>query len=189
MEYGLWHNAVSYNVLSATGLNPCSNGIWSLTSWGSCCCSDSPEGLNPCSNGIWSLTIKSKTNCRITESLNPCSNGIWSLTDYYHWVNNPCNVLILVLMEYGLWPNDGVIDSWKDVRVLILVLMEYGLWPLPERALPARQRLNPCSNGIWSLTSSQRRSESEWSCLNPCSNGIWSLTMPAPYTRQPTELS
>ena len=41
-------------------LNPCSNGIWSLTS---CEVADTvyPEGLNPCSNGIWSLTIVSDT--------------------------------------------------------------------------------------------------------------------------------
>ena len=36
-------------------------------------------------------------------------------------------VLILVLMEYGLWQN-----TWKYIEdwywVLILVLMEYGLW-------------------------------------------------------------
>ena len=37
-------------------------------------------------------------------------------------------VLILVLMEYGLWPikmkEEGIPSA-----VLILVLMEYGLWP------------------------------------------------------------
>ena len=37
-------------------------------------------------------------------------------------------VLILVLMEYGLWHDvaEGIVKSFK---VLILVLMEYGLWP------------------------------------------------------------
>ena len=36
-------------------------------------------------------------------------------------------VLILVLMEYGLWPGEqaGIMDIYS---VLILVLMEYGLW-------------------------------------------------------------
>ena len=36
-------------------------------------------------------------------------------------------VLILVLMEYGLWP---MVERTYIVRdmVLILVLMEYGLW-------------------------------------------------------------
>ena len=37
-------------------------------------------------------------------------------------------VLILVLMEYGLWLGQ---DKVKEINrlVLILVLMEYGLWP------------------------------------------------------------
>ena len=37
--------------------------------------------------------------------------------------------------------------------------------------------LNPCSNGIWSLTEKTIRIESDEVCLNPCSNGIWSLTL------------
>ena len=36
-------------------------------------------------------------------------------------------VLILVLMEYGLWPKI-LMNLWDDWWVLILVLMEYGLW-------------------------------------------------------------
>ena len=38
-------------------------------------------------------------------------------------------VLILVLMEYGLWHEGGYEEQTKD-QVLILVLMEYGLWLL-----------------------------------------------------------
>ena len=38
------------------------------------------------------------------------------------------NVLILVLMEYGLWQNSHDSLSWERSWVLILVLMEYGLW-------------------------------------------------------------
>ena len=37
-------------------------------------------------------------------------------------------VLILVLMEYGLWPDEGQSVHQLGVYVLILVLMEYGLW-------------------------------------------------------------
>ena len=44
---------VLHSVLS---LNPCSNGIWSLTGDGDGDCAEVPSGLNPCSNGIWSLT-------------------------------------------------------------------------------------------------------------------------------------
>ena len=40
-------------------------------------------------------------------------------------------VLILVLMEYGLWREDGRIGR-RPFDVLILVLMEYGLWPHPS---------------------------------------------------------
>ena len=36
--------------------------------------------------------------------------------------------------------------------------------------------LNPCSNGIWSLTETQKIDQSLQGSLNPCSNGIWSLT-------------
>ena len=61
------------------------------------------SSLNPCSNGIWSLTAKTKVEDTKVEGLNPCSNGIWSLTLLsYHVIENFAAVLILVLMEYGL---------------------------------------------------------------------------------------
>ena len=37
------------------------------------------------------------------------------------------SVLILVLMEYGLWQDIGILRVTICI-VLILVLMEYGLW-------------------------------------------------------------
>ena len=64
--------------------------------------------LNPCFNGIWSRT---PTNVAISvvlsARLNPCFNGIWSRTHRYR-DDSGCvkNVLILVLMEYGLGPGD-----------------------------------------------------------------------------------
>ena len=111
-----------------------------------------------------------------------------------------CGVLILVLMEYGLWLIFDTNETTKWV-VLILVLMEYGLWPKSYHWLVHWSRcLNPCSNGIWSLTDETISSHyprhvlilvlmeyglwpfmresfgfPAWS-LNPCSNGIWSLT-------------
>ena len=127
MEYGLWLGPVPKSADWIAGLNPCSNGIWSLTSlrtfnW------PSSFGLNPCSNGIWSLT----------EAVRIPQGRRW--------------VLILVLMEYGLWQEE--LDRWQRVwAVLILVLMEYGLWRGKQRAAVMWMlRLNPCSNGIWSLT-------------------------------------
>ena len=64
-------------------LNPCSNGIWSLTPAGTHWCP--AVCLNPCSNGIWSLTLISELYRKLEVSLNPCSNGIWSLTYPVHF--------------------------------------------------------------------------------------------------------
>ena len=133
-------------------LNPCSNGICSLTSL--CMTQRSPLGsLNPCSNGICSLTYLwwFRKGSRLW-SLNPCSNGICSLTgrtvntlgrrvvlilvlmEYALWQKQYTSVycfyfvLILVLMEYALWQHvQGESGVWRNV--LILVLMEYALWP------------------------------------------------------------
>ena len=66
--------------LFLTSLNPCSNGIWSLTHVGLCHCNAGSIGLNPCSNGIWSLTFEAPAADAGSNRLNPCSNGIWSLT-------------------------------------------------------------------------------------------------------------
>ena len=59
--------------------------------------------LNPCSNGIWSLTVDGLVAIRYVFRLNPCSNGIWSLT-FRRSMRGIAHrkVLILVLMEYGL---------------------------------------------------------------------------------------
>ena len=114
-------------------LNPCSNGIWSLT-WIRALLGEKIWRLNPCSNGIWSLTDLLISSRITLTRLNPCSNGIWSLT----------------LRSK---------TAWKTLSaVLILVLMEYGLWPRPAGLSPRLRRcLNPCSNGIWSLTLAGRR--------------------------------
>ena len=63
------------------------------------------DSLNPCSNGICSLTCgKLVINDKeAAASLNPCSNGICSLTSNGKgFLNYLENVLILVLMEYAL---------------------------------------------------------------------------------------
>ena len=136
----------------------------------------------------------------VVSSLNPCSNGIWSLTQVPSSLSTPFSVLILVLMEYGLWQTEfrRLVSMGK---VLILVLMEYGLWQVVECLLDGRHGvlilvlmeyglwlnwegaawwpplcLNPCSNGIWSLTWLQSYGRRGLRRLNPCSNGIWSLT-------------
>ena len=123
--------------------------------------------------GLWQERVKRETE---EIGLNPCSNGIWSLTKQGETSQPHPPVLILVLMEYGLW---RIVDYGDGSRypVLILVLMEYGLWLF----CPTLQHLrfwclNPCSNGIWSLTLSAASAFIILQCLNPCSNGIWSLT-------------
>ena len=135
-----------------TGLNPCSNGIWSLTRVHGHV-PQASDRLNPCSNGIWSLTVGQQALRRRCKGLNPCSNGIWSLTLRQAPAVLGEVVLILVLMEYGLWLSAFIIYSFNA------------------------KCLNPCSNGIWSLTNVIEHKYQMSYRLNPCSNGIWSLTM------------
>ena len=54
--------------------------------------------------------------------------------DFYIIVAISQFVLILVLMEYGLWLNLQKVWRTSHNWVLILVLMEYGLWPLVDSA-------------------------------------------------------
>ena len=64
----------------------------------------------------------------------------------------PLLVLILVLMEYALLPFKAG-RAWKSNSVLILVLMEYALLQAKELIIAGKKScLNPCSNGICSLT-------------------------------------
>ena len=127
MEYGLWR-VWTIGWGHTRGLNPCSNGIWSLTWHMLFQVHLLRLRLNPCSNGIWSLTVVKEVERQNRICLNPCSNGIWSLTWRDDARNRSRYVLILVLMEYGLW--------LRSVRSAVHWLL----------------RLNPCSNGIWSLT-------------------------------------
>ena len=79
MEYGLRQRPIRPSGLNGSGLNPCFNGIWSATA---------QEGYS------WAMA---------KSSLNPCFNGIWSATVLASWLSRTYrDVLILVLMEYGL---------------------------------------------------------------------------------------
>ena len=97
MEYALWRFLLAALVAAAVGLNPCFNGICSLTG-ASQTKTTRTAGLNPCFNGICSLTrpIFSGT-LQECEGLNPCFNGICSLTclsptwvKKVYWSLNPC---------------------------------------------------------------------------------------------------
>ena len=127
MEYGLWHTENRNYLTVQFGLNPCSNGIWSLTCGQSASIGIDTPCLNPCSNGIWSLTVRHYCGGVASKVL------ILVLMEYGLWQNHEIfekgfnHVLILVLMEYGLWQDAACINTVLTA-VLILVLMEYGLW-------------------------------------------------------------
>ena len=176
MEYALWLFELLDNGEPGCRLNPCSNGICSLTQSVDDCYKGKHGCLNPCSNGICSLTL------RIWRKVNGFCVLILVLMEYALWriafgfEPEPKEVLILVLMEYALWQSinsngqrgrEGVLilvlmeyALWPCVfrrflwsaRVLILVLMEYALWPYTIIAIEGGKSLNPCSNGICSLT-------------------------------------
>ena len=66
----------------------------------------------------------------------------------------------------------------ERLEVLILVLMEYGLRVnMIEEGKSRQESLNPCFNGIWSASTitmvvlCMPRPR-----LNPCFNGIWSAS-------------
>ena len=120
MEYALWRWKATHFLVGGC-LNPCSNGICSLTF--DCIANkvaiyvlilvlmeyalwqrqllrhrQRRQGLNPCSNGICSLTVsRSSLPVVFLYRLNPCSNGICSLTTDYsakrgQWTRlNPCS--------------------------------------------------------------------------------------------------
>ncbi len=79
-------------------------------------------------------------------------------------------------MEYTLGEDAAKAAAINAAQVLILVLMEYTLGVRNlETIILWKQRLNPCSNGIYS----RRGDFTAWwdysyQGLNPCSNGIYS---------------
>ena len=84
-------------------LNPCFNGRWSLTCLWNQYLPQWKISLNPCFNGRWSLTSTSEQYGESYIGLNPCFNGRWSLTFSKEILSVKGLVLILVLMEDGLW--------------------------------------------------------------------------------------
>ena len=104
MEYGLGVMNFKDQVKEVTSLNPCFNGIWSRSSTLHISTVLCANCLNPCFNGTWSQICPHLTLVGTLSRLNPCFNGIWSRTETCEvkvWMRD---VLILVLMEYGLGP-------------------------------------------------------------------------------------
>ena len=61
--------------------------------------------------------------------LNPCCSGIWSRTlPSMTFSMLRCQVLILVVVEYGLGQAEQCLNE-EEIFVLILVVVEYGLGP------------------------------------------------------------
>ena len=82
--------------------------------------------------------------------LNPCCNGIYSMSAMPP-ANRPVGVLILVVMEYTQW--EETVDKKNIVlKVLILVVMEYTQWEDKSSVDKVGNRLNPCCNGIYSMS-------------------------------------
>ena len=64
-------------------------------------------GLNPCFNGRWSRTLRWQLSTyAYLFGLNPCFNGRWSRTQQEAVETRGGIVLILVLMEDGLGPQN-----------------------------------------------------------------------------------
>ena len=83
--------------------------------------------LNPCCNGIYSMSYYGKETSYWAVSLNPCCNGIYSMSAIIYTIGSIYGVLILVVMEYTQW--DISMNNRKTlVAVLILVVMEYTQW-------------------------------------------------------------
>ena len=54
--------------------------------------------------------------------------------------------------------------------------MEYTQWGKERSNWAVAQSLNPCCNGIYSMSLSQLRSNGCCIGLNPCCNGIYSMS-------------
>ena len=135
-------------------------------------------GLNPCFNGIWSatLTIGDMPMLTMKKCLNPCFNGIWSATFKDNTLQeSDRQVLILVLMEYGLRPGHFRIIA-QEGYVLILVLMEYGLRPKKFKTVTGNRAVLILVLMEYGLRHKANNLISQTLSLNPCFNGIWSAT-------------
>ena len=64
-------------------LNPCYNGICSMSELQVAAARERSVGLNPCYNGICSMSWKAITEYKQHKSLNPCYNGICSMSQLY----------------------------------------------------------------------------------------------------------
>ena len=86
------------------------------------------------------------------QGLNPCCNGIYSMRFWNKDIRKILKcVLILVVMEYTQWASESNAKTKKST-VLILVVMEYTQWVKKNRLWKKSFCLNPCCNGIYSMS-------------------------------------
>ena len=76
-------------------------------------------------------------------------------------------------MEYTQWGTEYK-NPWSE-KVLILVVMEYTQWEDGTYTEGETKGLNPCCNGIYSMSSEKTFAAASLLCLNPCCNGIYSM--------------
>ena len=77
-------------------------------------------------------------------------------------------------MEYTQWAL--VEKENENFKVLILVVMEYTQWDRLGSNTIHKQGLNPCCNGIYSMSKRRRVVYKVNESLNPCCNGIYSMS-------------
>ena len=98
------------------------------------------------------MAISGKNGWRESStSLNPSFSGIWPVALARNRVGTQKHgVLILLLVEYGLWPGWRIFGVQAVLIVLILLLVEYGLWHIRKiRSVFINRCLNPSFSGIW----------------------------------------
>ena len=79
-------------------------------------------------------------------------------------------------MEYTQWVELRNFLKVLCDTVLILVVMEYTQWVIAAIPMLAAGCLNPCCNGIYSMSMTILNVTELTQGLNPCCNGIYSMS-------------
>ena len=135
--------------------------------------------LNPCCCGWWSL---SPPESFIIMAF-PWSVLILVVVDDGLWVRwivtqrgGQSSVLILVVVDDGLWVRNPFTQGLQFADVLILVVVDDGLWAYWREVYKEfTESLNPCCCGWWSLRRNPFTQGLQFAGLNPCCCGWWSL--------------
>ena len=154
MEYTLWEHLNKRFTRITFGLNPYSNGIYSMSVW----------------KHLWSkwryavlILILMEYTLWVYENIHPRLQAV--------------GVLILILMEYTLWAEWLV--SYPVSCYASLNPYSNGIYSMRSLAAQTRRKafgLNPYSNGIYSMSNQESSiNQKRKASLNPYSNGICSM--------------